>query len=479
MKITALYYCAALGLLLIGGLYLADASQPDLSELTSGEKLVALGRLTHLKASVEQGEELSGGAATVRDTGFKAFGRSMPNLKPFSDKWPHFRMGKQVFDQDWTAVQNSPLGPHYSSIGCEGCHDKDGRGRPPALDEMPESMVIQISVRGENGEQKPHPEYGPQLDYYTMTEGEKAEGRFNVKYDEIEGSFADGERFTLLSPRYEFSNLIHGSFGSDALFSARVAPVVFGLGLLEAIPEQDILALADPDDHNGDSISGRPNYVYGIASGKRELGRFGWKANQPAVAQQVARALYTDMGITSPYYPEDQSLVRHASNSAQLIEIDPLDFDRLLFYMKLLAVPRRRQWNTPEALHGKAVFNAAGCAGCHVPSFTTGVMPSYPEISNQVIRPYTDLLLHDMGEGLSDNRPDGLATGREWRTPPLWGIGLVHLVNKHTRFLHDGRARNLEEAILWHGGEAAKSQNFYRSLNREDRAALLKFLESL
>jgi len=340
-------------------------------------------------------------------------------------------------------------------------------------------MVIRFSVPLENGEQGPDPNYGYQLDYFSMREGEPGEGRFIVSYRELEGNFADGTSFTLLSPDYDFVDLAYGGLGSETCFSPRVAPAVFGMGLLEAIPAGDILRAADPDDRNNDGISGRPNYVYDMAAGDRRLGRFGWKAGQPSIAQQVAHAFHDDMGITSAYYPGTSSSTRYVSDGGPVIELDPGYFDQVLFYIKLLAVPRRRHWDDPQVLRGKAIFHAAGCAGCHVPKFTTGVMPGYPELSEQVIRPYTDLLLHDMGGGLADNRPDGLADGREWRTPPLWGIGLVEAVNGHTRFLHDGRARNLEEAVLWHGGEALSSQIFYRRLVREDRRALLAFLQSL
>lgn len=480
MKMKIFYYCVFAGGLLAGSIYLGNRAPFEPPDVISTARLIPLNSLEYSVPSADPDEELSGGGTSIRDDGFRAFGRPSANMKPFEDKWPYFRQGKIVFDRDWTSIANSPLGPSFSSSSCDGCHHKDGRGRPPMEGEMPESMVVQLTRIREDGAQLPHPEYGYQLDYHTVAGDESAEGHFEVAYDELRGRFADGDIFTLLKPRYEFRDLAYGSFGADTKISVRVAPPVFGLGLLESIPARSILALADPNDRDNDGISGRPNYSYDFATQRNELGRFGWKANQPSIAQQIARAFRDDMGITTSYYPDTSAaLIRPVSRTTREIELDGNDFDRILFYTRLLGVPRRRGWDHIRVLQGKAIFNAAGCAACHVPHFTTGEVPSFPELSNQTIRPYTDLLLHDMGEGLADGRPDGLASGREWRTPPLWGIGLVHAVNRHTRFLHDGRARNLEEAVLWHGGEALKSQSIYRSLTKEDRDALLKFLESL
>lgn len=438
-------------------------------------------------AEADPFEELSGGETSVGDTGINSFGRSPMNMAggegANSARWLEFREGKGIFDRDWSHMPGgrSALGPGFSARSCKACHAKDGRGRPP-LDagESPASIVFQLSsAKGDAKGAMPHPHYGAQLDYHG-TGATLPEGTVEISHEEIYGSFADGESYTLQRPFYHFKNLTRGPLnGDNALFSPRVAPANFGLGLLEAIPEQSILALADPDDADNNGISGRPNYVLDVKTGKKTIGRFGWKANQPTVEQQILKAFFTDMGVTSSLFPGDGKAARHAGNNFSTAELEQGELAQILLYTKLLAVPKRRNWKKPDVLHGKAIFHAVGCAGCHSPSFTTGKSDEFPELSGQVIRPYTDLLLHDMGEELADNRPDGLATGSEWRTPPLWGIGLVKKVNRHTRFLHDGRARNLEEAILWHGGEAKRARDLYRRLSKADRSAVLEFLESL
>ncbi|MCP3140724.1 di-heme oxidoreductase family protein [Pyxidicoccus xibeiensis] len=424
--------------------------------------------LGELASAAEPGEELSGGATTVVDAGRNSFGRSPMNLD--RARWPDFHHGKKVFARDWSDPRKTPVpvGPLFSAASCMTCHVKDGRGRPPASPaEPPVSIVFQLSASGGRG---PHPSYGEQLDFHGVG-GSAGEGSVTVDYDERSDEFASGESFSLLQPRYTFKHLARGPLGEGVPFSPRVAPVNFGLGLLEAIPEEALLALADPDDRDQDGISGRPNQVEDVAERRTKLGRFGWKANQPSVLQQSAHALFADMGLTTELFP---------GQAGSAPEVTPEDLERLLFYTRLVAVPRRRNWDAPPVLRGKAVFRAIGCSGCHVSTpFETGDVPGFPELSRQRIFPYTDLLLHDLGAGLADGRPDGQASGQEWRTPPLWGIGLVEAVNGHTRFLHDGRARNLEEAILWHGGEAAPTQERYVRLPREDREALLAFLNSL
>jgi CxxC motif-containing protein (DUF1111 family) len=267
---------------------------------------------------------------------------------------------------------------------------------------------------------------------------------------------------------------------SDVMYSPRIAPPVFGLGLLEGISESDILALADPADANGDGISGKANYSYDISKQRITLGRFGWKAATPSVLQQTAGAYHQDMGITSYLFPNESSAGQ--SNNNDLVpekEISDSLLEAVAHYVRTLAVPARRGVNDPEVMHGKQLFNSIGCASCHTPSFTTSTNMAFAEISNQRIFPYTDMLLHDMGEGLADNRPDHLADGYEWRTAPLWGIGLTAVVNGHNNYMHDGRARSFEEAILWHGGEGEASKNAFVNLNAEDREALVAFLFSL
>jgi len=286
----------------------------------------------------------------------------------------------------------------------------------------------------------------------------------------------------LRRPVYSLQNAAYGEPDPEMMISPRVANQMIGLGLLEAVPEEAILALADPDDRDGDGISGRPNYVRDVAGDRTVLGRFGWKANEPTVAQQTAGAFLGDMGITTPVFPEQNctDAIAGCATAADggSPEIEPDDFQKVVLYASTLAVPARRDWDDPQVLQGKALFNEIGCTACHKPILATGAHPTIPALSNQTIRPYTDLLLHDMGEGLADGRPDYEADGREWRTPPLWGIGLIETVNGHTHFLHDGRARNLTEAILWHGGEAQAARDRFAVLGQTEREALLRFLNS-
>ncbi|NBD14518.1 MULTISPECIES: di-heme oxidoredictase family protein [Corallococcus] len=448
------------GALLIGAAWATVVRRP--------EPLV----LGPLPAVVLPHVELAGGATTVTDTGRNAFGRAPMNMP--RSRWPEFYAGKGIFDRDWSDPRQhaAVAGPFFSATGCMTCHVKDGRGQPPASpSEAPVSLAFQLSAPGGQGL---HPLYGMQLDAHAV-EGQVPEGHVQVDFEETRGTFATGEPYSLVRPRYQFQGLVHGPLGDGALFSARVSPVNFGLGLLEALPEAAILARADPEDADHDGISGRANQVLDVETGRTRLGRFGWKANQPTLRQQVAHALVADMGVTTTLYPREQG--RDAPGEP---EVSQDDMDLLMIYMRLLAVPKRRDWEAPEVQRGHAVFRAVGCAACHVDTpQETGMVEGFDEVSRQVIYPYTDLLLHDLGEGLADGRPDGLATGSEWRTPPLWGIGLVEAVNQHTRFLHDGRARSLEEAVLWHGGEAAPAQARYVRLPREDRAALLAFLKSL
>ena len=311
----------------------------------------------------------------------------------------------------------------------------------------------------------------------------RAEAREEVTYEEEQGAFADGEPYTLARPVYRILDLADGPLAPGTMISPRVAPAVFGLGLLEAVDEATILAHADPEDADGDGISGRPNWVFDLRRDASVIGRFGWKANQPTLEQQTAGAFNGDMGITSSLLPDDDcTRVQTDCNEATSggsPEIEDAILASVVSYSHLLAVPARRHWKDAVVQQGRDTFVAIGCAACHLPKLTTGELEGFPELSRQTIRPYTDLLLHDMGPGLSDERPDFLATGSEWRTAPLWGIGLVRTVNRHTRFLHDGRARDLIEAVLWHGGEAERARDEFKNLPKAERDALLSFLESL
>lgn len=450
--------------------------------------LVLVGCIGEEPLRSEPGEALAGGETTVFDAGARAFTLSARNLAPEHES--AFFVGNSFFNKNWVIAPSSTtardgLGPTFNARSCSSCHFKDGRGRPPLTDDEPMlSMLVRLSIPGEGPHQEPldEPNYGGQLQNDAIP-GVPIEGRVRVVWTEVSGQYADGVPYSLRSPALEFSELAFGPLASDVLTSARVAPQMIGLGLLEALDEATILALADPDDADGDGISGRPNHVFDPLTQTAALGRFGWKANQPGLRQQNAGAFLGDLGITSSLHAEQNCPSTQAQCSAAIPggepELSEDLLDDITTYTRLLAVPARRDVDDPEVLAGREQFHELGCASCHVPNLRTGALDEFPELSNQSIWPYTDLLLHDMGEGLADGRPDFEADGSEWRTPPLWGIGLFAVVNDHTFYLHDGRARNLAEAVLWHGGEAEPAKQAFVEADASDRAALLGFLESL
>lgn len=446
------------------------------------------------KAVAEPGEALSGGAGTIFQSDHNAFSMAGANLAP--SRRLDFSVGNSFFRNPWviapsTTTARDGLGPLYNTNACQNCHIKDGRGHPPGPNDINAvSMLVRLSIPAGAGDAAtvqrlgvvPEPVYGGQLQDSAIP-GVVPEARVRVDYEPQPVTFADGTEVELRKPILRLTRFGYGPMHPDTLFSARVAPPMIGLGLLEAIPEVAILANADPKDLNGDGIRGRANQVWDDAAQKTVLGRFGWKAGQPSVPQQNAHAFASDMGLTSDRLPHDdctetQTACREAINGGNP-EVSRNIFEPILFYTRNLAVPARRKVDDPQVLAGKALFHDAGCAACHIPKFTTDADAAEPELGNQVIRPYSDLLLHDMGEGLADNRPEFLASGRDWRTAPLWGIGLTQAVNGHTQFLHDGRARNLLEAVLWHGGEAEAAKQRVLAFDAEQRSALLEFLNSL
>ena len=322
------------------------------------------------------------------------------------------------------------------------------------------------------------PGFGTQLQHQAIFGYEK-EASLGISYEPIERVFADGTKIILQKPVYSIENP-YIPLPGNVLISPRIGMPVFGLGLLEAISEQDILALADVNDDNEDGISGKPNYVWDPVSLSVKLGRFGWKGGAPSVLVQSAGAYNEDMGVTNLIVPMESSFGQSNTEiEFDDIEVSDQDLEDVTFYVQTLAVPVARNIDDPDVIHGKQLFEKINCTACHNPSFTTGVLDSVPEVSNQKIYPYTDMLLHDMGDDLADNRSEFDADGKEWKTRPLWGIGLTSVVNGHTNFLHDGRARNLTEAILWHGGEAEDARNEFMELSKEDREALISFLNAL
>ena len=425
---------------------------------------------------------LTGGETTVFVSNFFSFSNPAPNLNA-SNLELHLA-GDGQFEQAFVTAPapiNSGSGPQFNHVSCEGCHPTDGRSPFPEDDINGFSgFFLRTSIPGTDscGGPNPVPGFGTQLQNHANV-GVEPEVQFGISYQDIPVTFADGTVVTLRKPTY-FIESSYIPFPSNAMLSPRIGPPVFGLGLLEAITEQDILVKEDITDVDGDGISGKANYVCNPETGSLELGRFGWKANTPSVMVQNAGASNDDMGVTNPLFPIESSFGQtNGDNLSDDPEISQSTLDKLNIYLLTLGVPAARELDDEEVARGFYLFESAKCTACHTPKHITGNYPDIPAISNQTIYPYTDMLLHDMGEGLADGRPDFLADGNEWKTRPLWGIGLTEAVNNHTNFLHDGRARNLEEAILWHGGEAEDSKNYYTNLNERDRNALLAFVNAI
>ncbi len=426
-------------------------------------------------------EWLSGGSQTVFDKSSSAFKHEFPFLR--EDKIEIHEIGDALFEAQFISapsVIRPGLGPVFNSNACSSCHIADGRGKPIIANETSASLLFRISIPGSNehGGPNPVPGFGEQLQTNAIY-GTQAESGVTTTYTNQFYFFDDSTNYELQIPTYTINNS-YISMPSDIMISPRLSRPVFGLGLLESITEEDILDHADEYDANSDGISGKANYVWDIQEQKLVLGRFGWKAGQPSIIQQAALAFNQDMGITNFLFPNE--------NCYDQTQYDKLNdeyeiSDSLLYairlYLRTLAVPARRNADDETVLKGKQIFTQARCYMCHRPMSKTKVNVAFPELSNQTIFPYTDLLLHDMGPSLADNRSDFLASGEEWRTPPLWGIGLTESVNGHTYFLHDGRARSLIEAVMWHGGEAESAKIFVKALSQADRDALIKFLESL
>ncbi len=376
------------------------------------------------------------------------------------------------------------LGPLFVNRSCSACHFKDGRSAPLTAGLELETMAVRISIPGTNahGGPKPDPAYGIQFQTRALPRI-PAEAGVIVRFDNVEGRYADGEPFSLRHPVYAITNPAYGAPSPNLALSPLAAPSIFGLGLLEAVPEETLRRLAENESKRSDGIAGKMNWVWDLAARRMAPGRFGWKAEQPSIAQQCAMAFSEDMGLTTEMVPKENyteaEKICATMPSGGQPEVSHDIFDAVVVYCHCLAVPGRRQWTNAAVLRGQKLFGQLNCSACHVPSLQTKDWPEYPELSKQTIHPYTDLLLHDMGEGLADHRTVFQADGRHWRTAPLWGIGLVPTVNGHSLFLHDGRARNLPEAILAHGGEAERSKEQFRQLGKADRTALIAFLNSI
>jgi CxxC motif-containing protein (DUF1111 family) len=426
-----------------------------------------------------------GGTMTLDIASGNAFTYRAPTLTDPAATLQH-ENGRSIYNQNFVpppAALWYGLGPVYSNSSCKSCHINGGRGKPLEGAEPPEQMLYHISDLVSASDGAPMPVSGFGYVLQTRNTGSvQREGNFYVVYQDISGSYDDGEHYTLRKPTYTVSNP-YRSF-PPSLQSARVASQLVGLGLLEAIPDEEILANADENDANGDGISGRANIVYNILTFSTSIGRFGSKAISPTIKQQIAFDFNEAMGVTSSLSPYNVEPC-HGQPQAVGQELDDPEVQEadavrpLNVYLRTTAVPKRRNMNDDLVRRGQKLFTDAGCISCHVEKYTTGNISDQPEVNNQTIYPYTDLLLHDMGDGLGDGRREFIATGNEWRTPPLWGIGLTQTVSGAAYFLHDGRARNLYEAILWHGGEAETAKEFFRKLSKQDRDAVIAFLNSL
>lgn len=409
-----------------------------------------------------EGDDRQGGALTVDDRTRDAFNHPGANLS--MDELARFQAGKSPFLFMWEVPK---LGPLFNNISCVGCHGGNGRGLSQIGDGPVSEALIRVSLDGtdEHGGPMPLPDYGTQLqDHATVG---LPEVRVALTWIESSVMYGDGEVVSLREPRLDIKTPMGDYLPGNVHYSYRQAPPLIGLGLLDSIQADDIEALADPDDADGDGISGRVNRVWDAALGVTVDGRFGWKANAPDLHMQVAGAFAGDIGMTSYVFPEPDG--SRDLNDQQL--------DDAVFFTSTIGVPAAAP-RSGEALRGRTLFHELGCASCHVPSHMTAA-GIFPPLGNQHIYPYTDLLLHDMGDRLTDARQDYLAQGVEWRTPPLWGIGLTQVVLPGATFLHDGRARTLEEAILWHGGEGEAAREAFRMASHADRAALIAFLDTL
>ncbi|MEI7967413.1 MAG: di-heme oxidoredictase family protein [Betaproteobacteria bacterium] len=465
--------------------------------LGGGLAILAVGGAIAVAADELPEDTLSAGSYTVARFDRGAFSEPVPGL-PYREH-ERFLRGRHHFQQRWVQFPSLGgdwgLGPTYITNRCTGCHVEAGRGRPPeAPGEQPVSLLLRISVPGvdAHGGPLPHPHYGDQIQNQGLMGQDRddtflgdrvpPEAEVFLDWETREVAFADGETVPLRRPRIRFGRLWFGDLGDSTLMSLRLAQPIHGLGLLEVVPEETILAIAEAQRRIG--FNGRPNYVRDDILQREALGRFGWKANQPSLAQQIASAYAGDLGVTSSLYPamncppvQKDCAGQPPGNQPELIDSD---WQEILFWEQALAVPARRNTTDPLFRRGEQLFAEARCAVCHVPELVTArEVPHLKAAAAQKIRAYTDLLLHDMGDDLADGRPDFRAGGRDWRTQPLWGLGLSQVVSGSTALLHDGRARTIPEAILWHGGEALASREAFRRMPRADREALIRFLESI
>lgn len=476
------------------------------SDLTKSQRLKVerVTRPTDDFSKAEAFENMSAGAGTSQKiVNRSSFSHPSANIT-FEEK-SLFSLGNGLFRKLWTSSPSSTqasdgLGPLFNARACQSCHLKDGRGQPPEEGEDAGSMFLRLARKPSTPAESralsnldvvnyPDPTYGGQLQNFAVS-GLIAEGQMKIIYEEKTVTLDDGTIVKLRAPTYSVENLGYGPMHPDTTLSPRVTPPMIGMGLIQAIHPMDIIGKADPEDKDGDNISGKAAIVRDGASQKIVLGRFGWKAENPSIRAQSAGAFSGDIGISNPdapnnygdctqNQPECLALPNGEQHRLGPTEAPDPVLELVTFYSENLAVPARRNVSDSQVLAGKEIFYNLGCISCHQPKFVTSAKAANKAHRFQLIWPYSDFLLHDMGEGLADGQQVGVADGREWRTQPLWGIGLTQIVSGHTFFLHDGRARNLTEAILWHGGEAQYSRDGFAAQSAEQRAALIQFLESL
>lgn len=477
--------------------------------LSACGSLILLGHGAEVPLRAES-EAFPGGDGSVGRSPYASFELPATNLPEIQR--PLFHAGKALANQPWVKAPTATdsrdgLGPLYNARTCLGCHINGGRGPLPSNeDQAIFTAILRLSVPGEKDPQRgslPEPVYGDQIQGQSVALSHQLRGRIPAKqpdanseappearvylsWQEKNYEYPDGEVRTLRYPQRRIKELGYGALSSQALFSLRAAPAIHGMGLLEAIGQSDIDALADPFDVDDDGISGKVNQVWNFERGAAVPGRFGWKANRANLRITIAGAFQGDVGITNPVFPSQPCTTSQlrcqrapSGNGAAGFELPEPLLALTINFVESIGVPTARG-QTEQTKLGREKFYSSGCAACHQPTFTTKLMAGErAHLGKQVIWPYTDLLLHDMGAGLADGRPDYEASGSEWRTPPLWGVGLSGLVNGVETLLHDGRARNVEEAILWHGGEGEAAQRVFSALDKHEREALLAFVESL
>ena len=429
--------------------------------------------------------------ATQNKNYFTECNSSMAFMRPVSgmshEERDLFILGKSFYRIPWVEAPSATtardgLGPLFNANTCMHCHPKNGAGVAINSDgSMTRSLLLRLSHRNSTNQEliktvgfEPDSTYGAQLSLNGNADV-PAEGLPKVIYQEINGTYPDGTPYSLRKPSYRVENLGYGAMDSKTIIAPRIGSALIGLGQLELIDEKDILANEDIEDRNSDGISGKANYAFDPETNTTKLGRFTWKASAVSVKHQSAAAAHNDMGLSNPLFPQhnctskQKSCLEEAKKGRHAFDLPQERLSAITYYLSNLAIPKQRQ--SKKHQEGARLFAALNCTACHIPSFKTA--------AGITIHPYSDLLLHDMGEGLADGRSEFLATGSEWRTAPLWGIGLYEKVSGEANYLHDGRARSIEEAILWHGGEAEQSKKDFMQLDKNSREKVLNFLKSI